>query len=178
MNETKRTIALLAIMIAALAGTSLWAGLNLAQARFSALSAQEETRRIKELEQTILSLRQRPAQVGIEQVADVELLTQLEASAQRAGLLPRQLDRIQPDSERRLGDSVYVAYPTRVSIRQASLGQTLTLMNDFIDHMPGFRVAGVRLGAPRGQETGSQWRVELVLEHLVYQPPTQRGIRP
>ena len=163
--------------LAVLALATLASYLVLASYRGRALAAELHWSDCQSLKLQILAYSKEPAKAQADALKQPDLAQRIEAACRSATVLPASVERISPESPRRLGDGPYKEVPTQVSLGKVTLRQVLfflhALSNSAADGSgPGLRVESLRLSAPRGVESSDQWKAEMVLTYLVYAPST------
>jgi hypothetical protein len=140
-----------------------------ASQRARALSDLQDADDCRALASRIKRLSQQPNLAGKEFAAS-ELAHALEEAARQAGVASDAIVRLSPESPRRVGATLYSEKRVQVSLRQITLLQTVQVLSRLCEQNPAVRVQSLRFAAPRQQEGGDRWNVELVLCHLVYEP--------
>ena len=175
----KRTEAsLLGIAAALTAAVAFWAHGTMAAGRDAARRAAEDSAECRRMADRIESLRQRPSLAQQHERASAETTGLIEASAKAAGITTAKLVRISPESPQRLGDTVYMAKPTRVLLKSVTLQQVVSLVHRIVTDPNGLHARSMRITAPSADDTGELWTAELVFTYLIYEPPKIARIAP
>jgi hypothetical protein len=128
--------------------------------------------RCRDLLQQIQSLKAGPIQASLDVQSQKELSSLLQQSAQIAKIPETSVASIRPESTHRIGKTSYIEQPTHVELRQISLGQLVTFLQEVTIRDPRVLPTSLRLSVPRAQPTApsDQWQAEIILTHLVFSP--------
>lgn len=167
----------LGLIMAAIA--SAW---FMAAGRAWAMAAASDLMQGQQLQQQILSLRQRPQRVESQELLEPELARKIESAATAANLPTSAFDRIDPQSPQRVGNTPYLELTTRLSLRQVPLASLLGFLYNVSTDEVNLSVKEIRLSAPRSdaESAGEAWNAEVALAYWIYAPanPTSRTPTP
>lgn len=169
---TRREGLLFAALMILLAVAVGWIYGRMAAARTAAAEMQRNTAQCRRYAEDIESSRQRPA-IATEDLRIAEDITRIvEETALAHGIAADAILRIDPDQPaRRVGDTVYREKPTEIIFKGVTLEQLTGTVHAIVSGQERLEARSIRLRAPRRQDTGRRWDVELVLTYLVYDPP-------
>jgi len=172
MNRRRFT---LFVLMAGLTGiVTVWAYDNMAAARAAAFAANDDLVACRRMTARIQSCQKRPVKAA-EQIQLVTETTGLvEKAARGASIDLRNLVRITPEPPRRVGDTVYKEKITTVHLKNTTLKQLVVLVHNLIASRQKLQARSIRIRAPRVDDTGTWWTVELGLTYLIYEPPKAR----
>ena len=162
---------LIVMLIALLGASALWAHQRMASRQRLAEAAYENLQGSRHCAAQIESIRRRPAIAADSEAIGGEVQSAIEQSAATAGIEAARLSRITPESPQRLGDSVYKEKPTRVRLTDVTLEQLVTFLHTLGRRHVGLNARSIQLRAPRPADTGKLWIAEVVITHLLYDPP-------
>ena len=148
----------------------MWSAVHFRSVRDAAMVAGSELRECARLADELRQLKQRPMVAGTEDFASKELSTLVESAAADAGIPASSLLRISPESPYRIGDTAYLQKPTQVQLQQVTLSQLFALLHGLSLPERKLQVQSLRLSAPRRNEAGRDWAVELIVSYLIYSP--------
>ncbi len=169
-NTFKRPFMAGTIAVALLAAV-VWSCLRLADARAAALAAGQDAGDCRALAARIDLLRRQPAVAGAQELGASDLSRQIEQAARTAHFPEDSIERIEPESPRRVGETNYREVPTQVRLRRVSLQQVFTFLRCLSADSPqssGLHLRSIRLSAPRGEETSDRWSAESTLTYMIY----------
>ncbi len=169
-----RRMAMWVVVLAGLlALTAGWSYRRLVSAREALAQANGDLAECRRLAGQIQLCRDRPnVAAEFERVAS-ETAGPIERAARAAGVSPDRLLRISPEPAQRVGDSVYKEKPTRVSLKDVTLKQLVTLVHGLTSADAGLRVKSILLHAPNQEDPSDSWTAEVVLAYLIYEPTGQ-----
>jgi hypothetical protein len=163
-------------MLAALGVVAFWSYGRMAGARARAADAASDTQACEVLQAQIEGLRQRPKLAEEKATEQPKIVGRIQQSADEALIGPgytASLVRIDPSARPiRLGESAYTEKRVTVSLDQLKLGQLVDFLYPLIADRRGLRTKRIALTAPRTDELGDRWNVELTLGYLIYSPRT------
>jgi hypothetical protein len=148
-----------------------WSYLYFDQRRDAARAAADDLATCRTLAGRIGDLRQRPAVAGTQELGASDMARRIEHAAQIARFPQENIERIDPEPPRRIGETHYRQIPTRVRLRHVNMEQAITFL-----HTVGSDVSNplyleqVRFSAPPGEEIGDRWTIESTLAYTVYSP--------
>jgi len=170
MNRRSMNILLPLAVIAGLFGVAGWSVSEMFAAQTDARRAAETLGQCAEVARQIERLRDGP-EIASNQAIDTQLIARrVQDSAKKAGF--NDIELIDSDPARRIGDSAYLRQPTTVSLRGVTLQQTAVFLYHLTDD-PRMTVGELRLRSPHDQLTGRQWNVEATAYYLIYSPPDE-----
>jgi hypothetical protein len=163
------------LMLATIVGALLllvgWSYFYLDGRRDSARAAGEDLAACRTLAGRIAELRTRPAVAGTQELGDAEMARRIEQAAGVAHLSQENIERIDPEPVRRIGETNYRQVPTRVRLKRVNLEQAVTFLHALGSEAGSpLRVEQVRFSSPPGEETGDRWTMESTLCYTVYSP--------
>lgn len=172
----RRTVYLLAAMYLLLAVAAFQSWSYMSDRRQSALAAQEDAIRCRELAQSIEQLNRRPALAAEHEQGEAQVTSQIEKAAETAGISPKEgVASIRPDAEaHRVGDTVYKEKPTQVSLHKVTLEQLVRMSHALLNSSSQLHIKSINLSAPRDDMDAKTWSVELTLTYLIYNPVPNR----
>lgn len=162
-----------AVIAIALLVAVAWCYLRLSDARSAAASAAQDLADCRTLATRIQSLRRLPSVAGASERGAADLSRQIERAAQSAEFREGSIERIEPQSPRRVGETNYRAVSTQVRMRDVNLRQVFTFLHSLCSN--SLHLSSIRLSAPRGDENSDRWTVETTLSYLVYSPRLKDG---
>jgi len=170
-------VSVVIVLLAALVVTSYG---YMARWRARPLAALAELNECLRLDPRIESYSRRPALASDHEKISDETTSAIEEAVRSAGILPKNLVRITPESPQRINESVYKEKPTRVLLKGVTLKQAVEMLHGIASSGQGLYPKSLRLSAPRRDDTGDLWTVEVVVAYLIYEPlraPVNGGIR-
>ncbi len=174
----KRRWLLLTSLAMALVVLIVVAALRTQRAYLGIESASENLLRVQELASAIGKLRRTPTQAALASTPTGEIARKLQLAAEKATIPLAQLSRIDPRPIRRMGDSAYLAQETRVELRNVTLAQLVTWLQEITAQANDLTATGLRLVAPRepnpASDASETWSVEVTLTQLVFSPQSRR----
>lgn len=168
---TRRSTILLGILAGLLVLTAWWSYRYMASRRRIAATAQADLADCLRIAGQIERLRRRPTLAAHRERLASETTGLIEEAARSAGIPADSLSRISPGRPRRVDDTAYQEKPTRVLLRKVTRRQLVVLMHRLLSAGAGLHAKSIRLSAPRHDDSGDRWTVELVLTDLIYDPP-------
>jgi hypothetical protein len=189
-DAARRNRLLLAVIAAGALLAVLWSYTRLSESRRGAVEAAEDLGACRALAARVEALRGRPAVAEGHGLGRADLHSRIASAAAAAEFPDGGLGRIDPEPARRVGETPYREEATRVYLHHVTLRQLFTFLHTLADGPheaaaapapssgSGLRVKGIRLSAPRGEETGDRWQVEATLTYLVYDPRPAAGATP
>ena len=170
----RRRLLLFGLLVALIGIVATWAYDDMVTARRAAFVANENLIACRRMTAGIESFQKRPVKAA----EHVQLATKttglIEKSAKDASINLRNLIRITPEPARRVGDTVYKEKITFVHLKNTTLKQLVALVHNLITAEEKLQIKTIRIAAPRPDDTGSWWTVELALTYLIYEPPKPR----
>lgn len=170
MNELKRQRILVSVLVGLLCVTAYWNHGRLRQSQAAVMSGRESLQDCRDAAQTIRMLRRRPAMAGSQEMQLTEITRRIEQAVQTAGASANDIMLIRSQPPRRVEDTVYKEKPTQVTLRQVTLQEVVRFLHELTGDDSGLRAGNLRLTAPRDQQTGDTWSVEVTLTYLIYAP--------
>jgi hypothetical protein len=163
------------LMLATVMGGMLlvvgWSYFYLDNRRAAAHAAGEDLAACRTLAGRIADLRTRPALAGTQELGAEDLARRVERAAGVAHFAQENIERIDPEPARRVGETNYTQVPTRVRLRRVNLEQAMTFLHTLGSEAGSpLRVEQVRFSSPPGEETGDRWTMESTLCYTVYSP--------
>jgi hypothetical protein len=153
-------------------------GLRLKESRASAIQATANLEKCRQLSAQIAALSERPVHASLGETASAIFVRRVEESASKAQIEPAKLMRIDPQPARRIGDTSYLEQPTFVDLKQVTLAQLVTFLEECTAGDTKLTVTALRLTAPRENlptADSESWSVEVTLTQLVFSPQSERG---
>jgi hypothetical protein len=148
-----------------------WSYLHLSQSRDAAMAAAEDLTNCRTLVKQIVELRRRPSIAGTQELAVADLSRRIEQAALTARFPQENIERIDPEPARRVGESNYRQLPTLIRLRHVTLQQIFTFLHTLAsDDSNALQLQQIRLSAPRGEETSDRWTIESTLAYTIYSP--------
>lgn len=171
-RSTTYLAVLFVVAIGALAGASWWAY----DVQQRVLRAQDTLFDCRRLAGQILARREAPETAADNRTGEDELAKRFEAWSRGAGLDANQVERIDPVSPRRPGDTDYLIEGADIELARVTLPQLAELAQSIAREDPRLRVSRLRLTSPRSatEEGQERWRVELALTYLRHSPKSSR----
>jgi hypothetical protein len=163
MNRRMRILLLLLAVL--LAGLAVWAWQDLSASRQAAETAWADLAACRSAAAKIQAYRRRPTLATDTERLASETTRLIEQAAKKAEISADDLQRISPESSRRIGDTVYREKPTQVLLRKVTV-----LVYDMVAGEAGFTARSLRLSAPREADGGNTWSADLVVTYLIYDP--------
>lgn len=173
-NINRETLLVFAV-IAALLLTSLW---SLGRWTSAYQRANEDGRAWAQsdaLARQIRSLRDQPSLADDHAPQAQDMTRRITDAADDASLDEKRLIAIEHQSARRIGRSDYLEEPTRLTFRDVTLGEVLTMLDTLTSGDTRLRVASLRLTAPRQETDPRRWTADATLTYLIYEPLTQQN---
>jgi acetolactate synthase small subunit len=167
----RRLIILLSLLTVLLGGMAAWSWSYLAHERHSALEARQDLQRGRQMVQQIQELSKQPAVVREREQLQTETIALVESAARLSGLSDRSVRQYAHEKAARVGDTPYKEANTRVTLRNVTMHQLVRMIHKLME-TTALQARSVRLSAPRQDEVGDQWNVDLVLSYLIYEPAT------
>lgn len=173
-----RSTASLAVLFVVAIGALVGASWLAHDAEQRVLRAQDTLLDCRRLAGQILARRDAPETAADNRAGEDELAKRFEAWSRGADLEANQLERIDPVSPRRLGDTDYLIEGADIELAGVTLSQLAELAQSVAREDPRLRVSRLRLTSPRSAsvEGGGpeRWRVELALTYLRHSPKSNR----
>ncbi len=157
-------------LAACLLVVTLWFNGHLADSRAAARAAVDDAQQCARFVADIRSLRHQPSLAESQELQLQELTQRIETAAKRSRISLDSLVRIWPEPAKRVGDTSYKRKPTQVLFHRVTLPDLVGFLQQLSAQDAGPQVTRIRLTAPRGQEAGDQWSVEVTLTYLIYAP--------
>ena len=167
-------VVLVKLVLMALA---FWSYGRLSDRRAAAIGAGNDAVACVRLAAGIEALSRQPTQADSKELQVRDLTRRIEQSASQAGIEMENLIRIWPQPATRISDTPYKKKSTQVLLRQVSLRQVIRFHHALETDSPGLGVTGLRLTAPRRENTNGLWSAESTLTHVVYAAPTLKTNR-
>ena len=149
-------------------------GMRLHEAREAARQASGDLQACQLLADKIKRVSASPKKALEEQRSLDDLSSRIEQAATTAKLARGVIARILPQSDRRLGDSPYVAQPTRVECRDVGLRELVFFINELLSGDKTLHATAIRLSTPlsaaNAKHDSESWNAEFVLTHVLYSP--------
>jgi hypothetical protein len=164
-------IGMLAIIGVALASLAL-AVQYAAACKSSATDAAVNLRQCTLLAREIEGLRTSPRQAALEVQSQQELASLLQQAGKSAKVPEAAVISIHPEATRRIAKTAYVEQPTRIELRQVTMGQIVNFLIEVTSRDLRILPTSLRLSAPRakGIAGAETWQTEVVLTHVVFSP--------
>ena len=178
----RHQIEMLAVLLLIASVWVTYAGMDSNRQQFLGVSSELEN--ATRLARQIKQLRSKPDQATLESHSQRALAKAIEQSASEVGIASTHIARIEPQAERRAGDSTYMEHATLVQLETVTLKQLAQLANRLrqLDASLGqLHITMLRIDAPYQQSADSQsaetWNIEFTLTYFVYSPknPTSRS---
>lgn len=165
-----------AVAAAGLAGCLAWGGVRLVAARDAATSAARALADCQRLARRIEAAR------GPAGSSDAEVARTIESAAKAAELPDESVERIEPGSPKRLGDTPFVEQPTTVELRDVELRQLFRFLHALAaaegPGAPGVGLKDIRLTAPASPTADRDvWSVQGTVTHRMYAPVETKTVR-
>lgn len=147
--------------------------------RRAALRAADHYQDCRKLAVRIQRLQTQPTLASDAALSVQEVRRQIDLARQTASIPSDQLDLIDPQRPRRLGETPYLEQATHVALSRVTLQQWATFLHALTHNDSGLNVAQMRLSASRGGVgTGPEtWQAEVTLTSLVFSPKTSLPAR-
>ena len=146
-----QTVTLLAL--AGLLGLLAFSGLRLYRNRRAAEVAAENLTVCRQLARQIERLNSTPTRASLHRRSSGDLALKIQQAAQIAKIPESAIVRIDPQANRRMGETPYVQQPTRLEIRQISFDGLVRFLAEVSSSESGLQATSVRLTAPRTPPT-------------------------
>ena len=166
----RRFVILLALLATVLGGIAAWSWSYLAGERDRALEAERDLQRGRQMVQQIRQLSKQPAVVREREQLQTETIALVESAARLAGISVSNYAHERP---RRVGDTAYKEASIQIMLRKVPLKQLVQMVHKLMA-TTALQARSVRLSAPRQDEGGDPWNVDLVLSYLIYEPSTAK----
>jgi len=164
----RRMTVMVSAVVVLLALIALYAYGALIDRQVAAQEAHRGLERSRQLAELIEENRQRPALAADQERVAGEINALIESAARGVGAgLPTHITPLQAT---RIGDTAYKEKPTQVEFQRVTLHQVVDLTHKLTSGDGGLHLRSLRLSAPRADDTGNEWNIELVLTYLIYEP--------
>jgi hypothetical protein len=164
----RRKAVLIGILAVLLTACSYWRHSSMAAERKAAGAAIEDLIICRRIADGINQYRRQPTLASEQEQLAEQTTSLIEKAAMAAKIEKRDLVRITPEPAQRIGNTVYREKPSGVFLRNITLRQLVGFVHHLMES--GFRAKMIRLTAPKPEDTGSLWTVELTVTYLVYDP--------
>lgn len=165
-----RSAILLAILLAVLAGSALWAFMQHGQARARATEAREALGDCQRMLMQIKSASGRPAMAAEREHDPAETTALIEQAAKSAKIAPSSLVNISPQQPQRVADSHYKEKSTGVQLENVSLQQIVCMLHALSTIDKPLVPKSIRIFAPRDPSNSSHWNADITVTYLIYDP--------
>jgi hypothetical protein len=165
---------LLGMLVVLMGIVAMWTYDSMVAAQKVAIAESENLVACRRMTAGIEAYQRRPVKAAEHVQLATETTGLIEKSARDASIDLRNLVRITPEPSRRVGDTVYKEKVTFVHLKNTTLKQLVALVHNLITAQQKLQVKTIRIAAPRSDDTGSWWTVELALTYLIYEPPKAR----
>jgi type II secretory pathway pseudopilin PulG len=169
---SRRLIIEVALLVGLLVAAALWSYGRMVNQHEAAIAANADLAACRNMAKQFKSLGRRTTPTEDLQHLEAETTSRIEQAAKDAGI-GGGLELINPESTRRLADSAYKTKPTRVILKDVTLGQLVAFLHPLIADPGGLNATFIRLTAPRPDDTTDTWSAQVILTYLLYDPPTQ-----
>lgn len=172
----RRLIVLVTLLAVLLGGIAAWSSSYLAGERDRALEAEKNLQQAQQMVQQIQQLNKQPAVVREREQLQTETIALVESAARLAGI---SVSNYAHEKPRRVGDTAYKEASIQIMLRKVTMRQLVQMVHRLMAST-ALQARSVRLSAPRQDQVGDQWNVDLVLSYLIYEPLTgsEVGARP
>tara|TARA_R110002072_G_scaffold301976_1_gene483179 strand:- start:12684 stop:13238 length:555 start_codon:yes stop_codon:yes gene_type:complete len=143
-------------------------------------AAQDSAKQLEEslgLAEIILKGRSGPSRAALRSTSSMEMTEQIEQASKDSELPAKAIALIEPQAERRVGNTPYKLQLTRLDLNALPLDQLVVFLRSISSGDSSLIVNGLRLSAPVGGTKGSQqtetWLSEVTLTRIVYAPITR-----
>lgn len=167
MSADRRQAILVGLLVVVLAITTLWSLQWMLHQRTVAQRTRDELGMCRRLAEALRSIEHKPKVAESEAAGVQELGDRIETAMRRAGLDPRALESVRPQSARPVENSPYSRKPTGLTLRSVTLTQLVTFLHSLTDGT-GLNVRELRLRAPHGAASDKLWNAEATVTYLVY----------
>lgn len=168
-----RKLVLLVVMASVLCAVLGYLAVRMNSAKESAHRAAEDLQACRILADRIHKIATAPKKALEEQRSLDDLSSRVEQAATAAKLPDGAVARILPQADRRLGDSAYIAQPTRLECRNVRISELVFFLSELISGDAAIHATTIRLSLPHGvsnDDSTEAWNAEVVLTHLLYSP--------
>ena len=157
-----------------LVAAALWTFVGMRGSRARAVAAASSLETCRQLGQRIQLVQKRPMRASLEAKSSADLSRRVETAGKAAGLVTAKVERIEPQSPRRIGETSYTEHATLIQLSAVTLAQLVTFLDAVAQGTPKLDVATIRLAAPRYEGSGAArpetWNVEVTLTYFVFAP--------
>lgn len=168
--EPRRELMLLGMTLAALLTTTIWSYGKLNGAHRRAMEDGVAYRQSEALAVQIATLRDQPTLADNNALQIEDMTRRIADAVDSASLDQNRLIAIEHQQARRIGRSAYLEEPTRLTFRDVTLRQTLTMLDELTRRDSRLRVTYLRLAAPRQDSATDTWTVDATVTYLIYEP--------
>ena len=141
----------------------------MAQQRDAAQLAAEDLAACQNLAREIAALRDKPGAAANEAAGTQELGKRIESASAQAGLGPKAIKGIFPQTALRLADSPFMQKPTSLAMQEVSLAQLASFLC-YLTEGSDLSVSDLRLLSPRGDAADNAWDAEATVTYLICAP--------
>ncbi|NBC11093.1 MAG: hypothetical protein GVY24_05065, partial [Planctomycetes bacterium] len=147
MNRQRRQAWLVGLLLLMLLIAAAWSVGGMFEQRAQARQAMADLHECQTLAAEIKALRKQPTVASNQAMGVQELGDHINASQKKAGLDSSIIDGVFPQSERRLGDTVYQVKPTALTLRQVALPKLAVFLYHLTEGT-GLRLRDLQLRVP------------------------------
>ena len=162
------------LLILVLAGLLLiaaaWSYSLLHDKRESALAAKRNLEQCQQIASKIASLQTQPKLAADYERLSGETTSLIEQAAKAAGIEADKISRITPASPQRIEKTTYKEKSTQVLLKEITIQQLVEMAYRLLNNNSPLTPKSIRLIAPKADDTGDIWNVELVISYLIYEP--------
>lgn len=180
MNEQRRQVILIAVMLGMMLLLAGWSTASMLGHRNDARYAAQDLRRCQQLADQI---KQHQSQDAVASTGDdaamqeQKLAQRISEAAKQANLTGPWQQGIEHRREIRIEDSPYMRKPAVLITRGLTLHQLSLLLHHLTADSP-YTAEQLQLRTPPGEETGNRWDADVTLTYLIYSPqPSGRDQR-